>query len=111
MLDGEEFDKRTLLREEKEVLGQFVTDHPLLGVQELLAAQTKHEIAELEALGDGDLVTVGGIIGAVSRKYTKRGEPYAQFRLEGLAGGVKVIVFPSVYEAVPGLIEPDRSCS
>ena len=64
VLDGEEFDKRTLLREEKEVLGQFVTDHPLLGVQDLLAAQTTHEIGDLESLGDGDLVTIGGIIGA-----------------------------------------------
>ena len=108
MLDGEEFDKRTLLREEKEMLGQFVTDHPLLGVQDLLAAQTTHEIGDLEALGDGDLVTIGGIIGAVQRKYTKRSEPYAQFRLEGLAGGTQVMAFPSIYEAVPGLIEADR---
>ncbi len=108
VLGGEEFDKRTLLREEKEVLGQFVTDHPLLGVQDLLAAQTTHEIGDLESLGDGDLVTIGGIIGSVQRKYTKRSEPYAQFRLEGLAGGAQVIAFPSVYEAVPGLIDPDR---
>jgi DNA polymerase-3 subunit alpha len=108
VLRGEEFDKRTLLREEKEVLGQFVTDHPLLGVQEVLAAQTTHDIVDLESLGDGDLVTIGGIIGGVQRKYTKRSEPYAQFRLEGLAGGAQVIAFPSVYEAVPGLIEPDR---
>ncbi|MGZ8610574.1 MAG: DNA polymerase III subunit alpha, partial [Actinomycetota bacterium] len=108
VLDGEEFDKRTLLREEKEVLGQFVTDHPLLGVQDLLAAQTTREIVDLESLGDGDLVTIGGIIGSVQRKYTKRSEPYAQFRLEGLAGGAQVIAFPSIYEAVPGLIEPDR---
>jgi len=108
VLDGEEFDKRTLLREEKEVLGQFVTDHPLLGVQDLLAAQTTHEIGDLEVLGDGDLVTIGGIIGAVQRKYTKRSEPYAQFRLEGLAGGTQVMAFPSIYEAVPGLIEADR---
>jgi DNA polymerase-3 subunit alpha len=108
VLDGAEFDKRTLLREEKEVLGQFVTDHPLLGVQDLLAAQTTHEMGDLESLGDGDLVTIGGIIGSVQRKYTKRSEPYAQFRLEGLAGGAQVIAFPSVYEAVPGLIDPDR---
>ena len=107
-LHGEEFDKRELLRNEKEMLGQFVTDHPLLGVADALSAQTNHDIAELDSLGDGDLVTVGGIIGAVSRKYTKRGEPYAQLRLEGLAGGVNVIVFPGVYEAVPGLIETDR---
>ena len=102
VLHGEEFDQRELLRHEKDMLGQFVTDHPLLGVRDALAAQTNHEIVDLESLGDGDLVTVGGIIGAVSRKYTKRGEPYAQIRLEGLAGGVNVIVFPSVYEAVPG---------
>jgi DNA polymerase-3 subunit alpha len=108
VLQGEEFDKRTLLRSEKEMLGQFVTDHPLLGVKDPLAAQCSHEIVDLPSLGDGDLVMVGGIIGAVARKYTKRGEAYAQFRLEGLAGGVEVLAFPSVYEAVPGLIEIDR---
>ena len=108
VLDAEEFDKRTLLRLEKEMLGQFVTDHPLLEVRKALSAACTHEIADLESLGDGDLVTIGGIIGAVARKYTKRGEPYAQFRLEGLAGGVGVVAFPSVYEAVPGMIETDR---
>ena len=108
VLSGQEFGKRELLRFEKEMLGQFVTDHPLLEVRDALAAKTTHEIADLVALGDGDLVTIGGIIGAVARKYTKRGEPYAQFRLEGLAGGVEVVAFPSVYEAVPGLIETDR---
>ncbi len=108
VLESPEFDKPDLLRLEKEMLGQFVTDHPLLEVADALAAQSKHEIADLETMGDGDLVTSGGIIGAVARKYTKRGEPYAQFRLEGLAGGVEVVAFPSVYEAVPGLIETDR---
>jgi DNA polymerase-3 subunit alpha len=108
VLEAEEFDKRTLLRLEKEMLGQFVTDHPLLEVRDALSAKCTHEIVDLESLGDGDLVTIGGIIGAVARKYTKRGEPYAQFRLEGLAGGVDVVAFPSVYEAVPGMIETDR---
>jgi DNA polymerase-3 subunit alpha len=107
VLEGEEFDKRSLLRSEKEMLGQFVTDHPLLAVRDALVAQTTHEIGDLVNLGDGDLVTLGGIIGSVSRKYTKRGEPYAQFRLEGLAAGVDVVAFPNVYEAVPGLIETD----
>ena len=72
------------------------------------AAQTSHDVREIEDLGDGDLVTVGGIIGSLARKYTKRGEPYAQFRLEGLPGGVEVVAFPSVFEAVPELMEPDR---
>jgi DNA polymerase-3 subunit alpha len=107
VLDGEEFDRRTLLREEKKVLGQFVTDHPLLPVKELMAAQTTMELSEVGTLGDGDLVTVGGIVAAVSRKFTKKGDPFAQFRLEDLTGGVMIIAFPNVYEQVPDLIETD----
>jgi len=108
ILDGPELDKRLLLSREKEMLGQFVTDHPLLAVRDALSARCTHDVADLDALGDGDLITVGGIIGSLARKYTKRGEPYAQFRLEGLAGGVDVVAFPSVLEAAPGIIELDR---
>jgi DNA polymerase-3 subunit alpha len=108
VLEGPELDKRLLLSKEKEMLGQFVTDHPLLGVEAQLAAQTTAQIPELEDRDDGELVVLGGIIGALSRKFTKRGEPYAQFRLEGLTGGVEVVAFPSVYEGVPDLFEPDR---
>ncbi|MBI4260651.1 MAG: DNA polymerase III subunit alpha, partial [Actinobacteria bacterium] len=108
VLHGPEFDRRDLLREEKAVLGQFVTDHPLLEIREAMAAQTDLELSETGNLGDGDLVTVGGIVAAVGRKYTKRGEPYALFRLEDLTGGVTVVAFPSVYEKVAGAIAPDR---
>jgi DNA polymerase III subunit alpha len=108
VLAGDEFDKPELLRFEKEMLGQFVSDHPLLEVADALRSQSTHEIGDLEGADDGELVTVGGIIGDVARKYTKRGEPYAQFRLEGLAAGVQVVAFPSVYEADPDLISADR---
>jgi DNA polymerase-3 subunit alpha len=108
VLEGPELDKRLLLSKEKEMLGQFVTDHPLLGVETQLAAQTTAQIPELEDRDDGELVVLGGIIGTLARKFTKRGEPYAQFRLEGLTGGVEVVAFPSVYEAVPDVFEPDR---
>jgi DNA polymerase III subunit alpha len=107
VLVGEEFDQRTLLRLEKEMLGQYVTDHPLLGIREALAAQTDREIGEVGALGDGDLVTVAGIVSAVQRRFTKKGEPFAIFRLEDLAGGIPVIAFPAVLERVPNLVEPD----
>jgi DNA polymerase-3 subunit alpha len=105
---GPEFDKRTLLRFEKEMLGQYVTDHPLLEVQEELSALSTHRIEDLPSLGDGDLVTVGGIIGSVSRRFTRNGEPYAELRLEGLAGGIDVVAFPSVVAADPDLISTDR---
>jgi DNA polymerase-3 subunit alpha len=108
VLDGPELDKRLLLSREKEMLGQFVTDHPLLGIEQQLAAQTTCAIPDLDDRDDGELVVLGGIIGSLARKFTKRGEPYAQFRLEGLTGGVEVVAFPSVFEAVPELIQADR---
>ena len=108
VLVGEELDKRLLLSKEKEMLGQFVTDHPLLGVEDQLKAQCTCQITDLENRDDGELVVLGGIIGTLARKFTKRGEPYAQFRLESLTGGVEVVAFPSVFEAVPELFEMDR---
>ena len=108
VLAGEEFDKPSLLRQEKEMLGQYVTDHPLLAVKDALAAQTDMEVSEVPALGDGDVVTVAGIVGAVGRRYTRRGEPFAVFRLEDLTGGVGIVAFPSVFEKAIEFVLPDR---
>jgi DNA polymerase-3 subunit alpha len=98
VLTGEEFEKADLLRQEKDMLGQYVTDHPLLAIRERLSEQTDMDVSELASLGDGDVVTVAGIVVAVGRKYTKRGEPYAVLRLEDLTGGVGIVAFPSVFE-------------
>ena len=108
VLAGEEFDRPELLRFEKEMLGQYVTDHPLLAIREALAAQTDREISDLGGLGDGDVVTVAGIVGAIGRRYTRRGEPYAVFRLEDLTGGVGVVAFPSTFDRAGELLAPDR---
>jgi DNA polymerase-3 subunit alpha len=107
VLTGEEFDKADLLRREKEMLGQYVTDHPLLAIRDELAAQTDMEVSELPALGDGDVVTVAGIVAAIGRKYTKRGEPFAVFRLEDLTGGIGVVAFPSIFEKSAAVVVPD----
>ena len=96
-----------MLRLEKEMLGQFVTDHPLLAVRDQLASLADMDISEVVNLDDGDLVTVAGIVATVARRYTKKGEPYAQVRLEDLAGGVTVVVFPGQYESVEPLLEHD----
>lgn len=109
VLDGvEEFAKRDLLRQEKEVLGQYVTDHPLLEVQDALYAQTDTRMIALDDLDDGDQVTVGGIISTVARKFTKQGKQYAQFRIEDLVGGVQIMAFPNVYEGREMLILPEE---
>ena len=103
-----EFDKRNLLRQEKEVLGQYVTDHPLLEVAGALAAQTDTRMNQLTEQDDGVLVTVGGIISTVNRRFTKQGKPYALFRVEDLVGGVSIVAFPNIYEGLEPLIQPDE---
>jgi DNA polymerase-3 subunit alpha len=108
VLEGEEFEKPDLLKHEKEMLGQWVTDHPLLAVRARLEAQTDMEMVELPSLGDGDIVMVGGVITALARRYTRKGDPYAVFRLEDLAGGVQIVAFPSVQERVGDLLATDR---
>jgi DNA polymerase-3 subunit alpha len=108
VLSREEFAKDELLRREKEILGQFVTDHPLLAVKDRLAAQSTGDIAGLEHAQDGDIVTVGGIIGALQRKFTRNTDPYVVFRLEDLEGGVQVIAFPGVYEKSVELLQQDQ---
>jgi DNA polymerase-3 subunit alpha len=108
VLEGPEFEKPELLRNEKEMLGQWVTDHPLLAVRSRLEAQADTEIVDLPSKGDGDIVTVGGVITALARRYTKKGEPYALFRVEDLAGGVQVVGFPSLYQRTADLLAPDR---
>jgi DNA polymerase-3 subunit alpha len=107
VLAGAEFEKPDLLRQEKEMLGQFVTDHPLLAIKDRLAAQTDLEMVDVPTLGDGDVVTVAGIVAAIGRKYTKRGEPYAIFRLEDLTGGVGIVAFPSVFDKASPIVAPD----
>jgi DNA polymerase III subunit alpha len=107
VLRGDEFEKDDLLRQEKQVLGQYVTDHPLLAVRERLAAVADMEISEVPSLGDGDVVRVGGIITAMARRYSRKGEPYAIFRVEDLAGGVQVVGFPSLYEHTQDVVAPD----
>jgi DNA polymerase-3 subunit alpha len=108
VVQGSEFGKDDLLRQEKEMLGQYVTDHPLLAVKDRLAAQSDMEISELVTLGDGEIVTVAGIVGGIGRRYTRRGEPYAVFRMEDLTGGIGIVAFPSVFEKAGDVVQQDR---
>jgi DNA polymerase-3 subunit alpha len=108
VVEGPEFERSLFLRWEKEMLGQYVTDHPLLPIKDQLAAQTDMEISELPTIGDGDVVRVAGIVASVARRFTKRGEQYAVLRLEDLTGGVAVVAFPGVFDKAAALVAPDQ---
>ncbi|MGN6574183.1 MAG: DNA polymerase III subunit alpha, partial [Nocardioides sp.] len=107
--DIEDWDKMTLLGHEREMLGLYVSDHPLLGVEHVLAAASDCTIGQLlldEERADGSTVTISGLITSVQRKLTKRGDTWAMVTVEDLDGAIDVLLFPSAYQlAATSLIE------
>ncbi|MCP2256985.1 DNA polymerase-3 subunit alpha [Streptoalloteichus tenebrarius] len=95
----EYWDAKHQLTLEREMLGLYVSGHPLNGVEHILTAQSDTPIATIleGSVPDGAQVTVGGILASVTRRVNKNGEPWAACQLEDLAGGIEVLFFPKSY--------------
>jgi DNA polymerase-3 subunit alpha len=117
--DGE-WDKPTVLGFEREMLGLYVSDHPLLGIEHILSATTDCSVGQLLGSaaedaerggqgerGDAQQVTVGGILSGVQRKVTRQGMPWAAATLEDLEGAIEVLFFPATYAECATLIAED----
>jgi DNA polymerase-3 subunit alpha len=102
-----EFDKSTRLALEKEMLGLYVSDHPLLSARRALARLSECNVAEFAELEDGTMRTLGGIVTGLARKYTKRGDLMATFTLEDLSASIEAMVFPKTMMAVNELLASD----
>jgi DNA polymerase-3 subunit alpha len=102
-----EFDKAERLRAEKDMLGLYVSDHPLMGVEHALRRLVECSIADLNDLDDGAMRTVAGVVTALQRKYTKRGDLMATFVLEDLAAAIEVMVFPKTMLTYGELLASD----
>jgi DNA polymerase-3 subunit alpha len=75
------------------MLGLYVSDHPLLGVEWAVRKRADATIADLKERDEGTQVTVGGVVTAIQRKFTKSGEPITIFVLEDLQAAVEVTAF------------------
>ena len=126
-IPDQEFDKGAKLAFEKEMLGLYLSDHPLRGVEGALSRLVDVTVAELRAeaaredganefslggeapgrLRDGDTRWVGGVVTGLVRKYTKRGELMATFTLEDLESSIEVWVFPRTMLEVGHLLADD----
>lgn len=82
---------------EKELLGLYVSDHPLLRLGDKLRKLTNTTSDQLKEKKEKEEVTVGGVISQVRKHTTKKNEPMAFVKLEDLTGTIEVTVFPSVY--------------
>ena len=106
--DGE-WDKSTLLTFEREMLGLYVSDHPLFGVEHILEQHSDVAISELasDERADGQVLNVAGLVTALNRKITKQGAAWAIVTLEDLAGVGEIMVFPQVYQQIANLLHED----
>ena len=89
-----EFDKMPRLANEKEMLGLYISDHPLLGFEAQVRRKADTGVAGLADMPDGAIVKVGGVITNLQRKWTRKGDLMAVLELEDLEGSVEVMVFP-----------------
>jgi DNA polymerase-3 subunit alpha len=108
--DIEEWDKTTLLGHERDMLGLYVSDHPLLGLEHVLSQGTDCTIGQLmldEERPHGSTLTVSGLVTSVQRKITKRGDSWATITLEDLDGAIEVLLFPSTYQLASTLLVED----
>jgi DNA polymerase III subunit alpha len=104
----DEFEKNELLRLEKEVLGLYVSEHPLHSIRDQLRRKTDCALADVERRREGEIVTVGGIVSGLKHLTTKKGEPMVFMRLDDVTGGAEVVVFNSVYAQSRELCVTDR---
>ncbi len=106
----DEWDKMTLLGHEREMLGLYVSDHPLLGLEHLLANGSDCTVGQLmldEDRADGSPITITGLVTSVQRKITKRGDNWAMVTVEDLDGAIDVLLFPSSYQLASPLLTED----
>jgi DNA polymerase-3 subunit alpha len=98
----DEWDSKHRLAVEREMLGLYVSGHPLQGLEQALQSKSDMSISTiLEGnVPDGHQVTIGGILTGVNRRVNKNGEPWASAQLEDLAGGIEVLFFPRCYQVV-----------
>lgn len=102
-----EIPNRELLAFEKEMLGVYVSGHPLSEWSELLKEHSEVEIEQLGREDDRTTATVGGMITRLERRYNKQGKPWATFTLEDFSGAIEVLVFSHKYETVSENLQDD----
>ncbi|KFJ08059.1 DNA polymerase III subunit alpha [Bifidobacterium tsurumiense] len=101
--DIEEWDKKTKLNFEREMLGLYVSDHPLSGMSAVLAGLREMSIAHLvdraKTMGDGQQVTLAGLVTSVDRRVSRKGNPWAIVTIEDMESSIQCMFFGKVYEA------------
>jgi DNA polymerase-3 subunit alpha len=98
--NGDDWDRKTLLSFEREMLGLYVSTHPLAGAERILRRHAEHQIVSINEgdYGDGSMVVIAGLITAVQRRVTKEGKVWAIATVEDMDASIEALFFPKSYE-------------
>lgn len=109
--DVEPWDKKTKLNFEREMLGLYVSDHPLSGMTAVLTALREVSIAQLidraSTYPDGYQATIAGLITNVDRRISRKGNAWAIVTIEDLDSSIQCMFFGKVYEAAASQLTVD----
>ncbi len=97
----EEWDKKTLLGFERDMLGLYVSDHPLSGLEHILRSEATHQIISANpahGVDDGAQIVLAGLITRVDRRIARSGNAYAIVVLEDMTGDTEISFFNRTYE-------------
>jgi DNA polymerase-3 subunit alpha len=103
----EEFAQKEILKMEKEVIGLYLSGHPLTPYTEILSKKTSGQIGDLNPDQDGMLMIVGGIVTNLRRSVTKKGQMMVYLTLEDLTGTLEALVFPKTFARYSAVLEED----
>ncbi len=109
--DLPEWDRKQKLNFEREMLGLYVSDHPLRGIERSLSKYQDFQIANLREHpegADGKIVKIAGLVSGIQTKLTKKGLPWAIVTVEDMTGSIEVLFFPKQYDKIQGRIAQDQ---
>jgi len=96
------------LKREKEVLGFYLSDHPLSAYRDEISAVASGDTARLKTMGDGAEVALLGVVAGIVRKFDKKGRPMGFVTVEDFAGTLECVLFSSVYDTAHTVLGEDR---
>jgi DNA polymerase-3 subunit alpha len=106
--DVPEWDRNTRLRREKEILGFYLSEHPLDAYRDEIAAVATGDTAKLRALPTGFEVKLLGVVAALLRKMDKKGRSMGFLTVEDYAGTLEIVLFADLFEKAKSFLETDR---
>ena len=104
----QEFTRREILNWERELIGLYVSDHPLTPVMEELTQAVTHFSSQLSEATPNERVRVAGLITGIRHHQSKAGKPMGFVKIEDLQGMIELVLFPRVWDKFSQLVEPDR---